>query len=395
MTETVTVEADVGRLQIQSESAERSDLVTNKQLRDIALNGRNITDLFKTIPGVIAGTTHHHLDRAERGRELQHQRHARQPARVHRGRRDQPEPRQQHRRARLASTPTRWRRSRSSPRTTRPSTAARAAASSRSPRAAGTNEYRGGGRYFRRHESYNANNFFNNANDRPAPVLPLQLLRLGPRRARAVPRHQGRPEGLLLRRPGVLRPADAGRHPTNIRVPTAAERAGNFSRHAGRHRPAGRHPRPADRPALPRQRHPVRAASPRACRRCMASSRCPTRPKAGRSTTTPRSSRATSRAARTSRAWTGRSRPARGSARATSTTRTRTVQPLGTTTAAFNFPLAASSRPQERAGRRLLAHPHPHLQPDPDQRVHLRRRAAAGSSSAPSNLDDVTGPRST
>ena len=57
MTETVTVEADVGRLQIQTESAERSDLVTNKQLRDVALNGRNIADLFKTIPGVIAGGT--------------------------------------------------------------------------------------------------------------------------------------------------------------------------------------------------------------------------------------------------------------------------------------------------------------------------------------------------
>ena len=57
LSETVTVEADVGRLQIQSESAERSDLVTNKQLRDLALNGRNITDLFKTIPGVVAGST--------------------------------------------------------------------------------------------------------------------------------------------------------------------------------------------------------------------------------------------------------------------------------------------------------------------------------------------------
>ena len=43
LSEMVSVEADVGRLQIQSESAERSDLVTNQQLRDIALNGRNIS----------------------------------------------------------------------------------------------------------------------------------------------------------------------------------------------------------------------------------------------------------------------------------------------------------------------------------------------------------------
>jgi len=57
LTETMTVEADVGRLQVQSESGERSDLVTNKQLRDIALNGRNVVDLMKVIPGVIAGGT--------------------------------------------------------------------------------------------------------------------------------------------------------------------------------------------------------------------------------------------------------------------------------------------------------------------------------------------------
>jgi hypothetical protein len=57
LSETITVEADAGRLQIQTESGERSDLVTNKQLRDIALNGRNVVDLMKTIPGVMAGGT--------------------------------------------------------------------------------------------------------------------------------------------------------------------------------------------------------------------------------------------------------------------------------------------------------------------------------------------------
>jgi hypothetical protein len=57
VTEAVTVAANVGRLQIQTESGERSDLVTNTQLRDLALNGRNVVDLMKTIPGVIAGGT--------------------------------------------------------------------------------------------------------------------------------------------------------------------------------------------------------------------------------------------------------------------------------------------------------------------------------------------------
>ena len=57
VSESVTVEANLGRLQLQSESGERSDIVTNTQLRDIALNGRNVVDLMKTIPGVISGNT--------------------------------------------------------------------------------------------------------------------------------------------------------------------------------------------------------------------------------------------------------------------------------------------------------------------------------------------------
>src|ERR1039457_369662 len=55
LTETVTVQAELGQLQIQTESGERSNVVTNRQLRGIALNGRNVVDLMRTIPGVIAG----------------------------------------------------------------------------------------------------------------------------------------------------------------------------------------------------------------------------------------------------------------------------------------------------------------------------------------------------
>ncbi len=54
LAETVTVTSDAGQLQVESSSGERSDLVTNRQLRDLALNGRNVVDLFKTIPGVIS-----------------------------------------------------------------------------------------------------------------------------------------------------------------------------------------------------------------------------------------------------------------------------------------------------------------------------------------------------
>jgi len=56
VTETITVAADAGRLEIQSESGERSGLVTGTQLRDLALNGRNIQDFLKTVPGIITGT---------------------------------------------------------------------------------------------------------------------------------------------------------------------------------------------------------------------------------------------------------------------------------------------------------------------------------------------------
>ena len=52
--ETVTVQADAGQLQIKSESGERSDLITNTQIKDLALNGRNILDLVKVVPGVLS-----------------------------------------------------------------------------------------------------------------------------------------------------------------------------------------------------------------------------------------------------------------------------------------------------------------------------------------------------
>jgi hypothetical protein len=55
LAETVTVQAEAGRLQIQTDSGERSDVLTNRQLRNVPLNGRNIVDLMRTIPGVIQG----------------------------------------------------------------------------------------------------------------------------------------------------------------------------------------------------------------------------------------------------------------------------------------------------------------------------------------------------
>jgi Carboxypeptidase regulatory-like domain/TonB-dependent Receptor Plug Domain len=53
-TETITVTADSGQLQLQTNSGERSDLITSKQLDKLALNGRNIIDFVKVIPGVVS-----------------------------------------------------------------------------------------------------------------------------------------------------------------------------------------------------------------------------------------------------------------------------------------------------------------------------------------------------
>lgn len=48
----VTVSADAAQLQLQSDSGERSDVITNRQLNDVAMNGRNVLDYMKLIPGV-------------------------------------------------------------------------------------------------------------------------------------------------------------------------------------------------------------------------------------------------------------------------------------------------------------------------------------------------------
>ena len=52
LTETVTVAADAAQLEIQAESGERSDVVTNRRASEIGLNGQNIVDMMKFIPGI-------------------------------------------------------------------------------------------------------------------------------------------------------------------------------------------------------------------------------------------------------------------------------------------------------------------------------------------------------
>jgi len=50
----VQVTADAGALQLKTETGERSEIITNRQIRDLALNGRNILDMMKVLPGVVS-----------------------------------------------------------------------------------------------------------------------------------------------------------------------------------------------------------------------------------------------------------------------------------------------------------------------------------------------------
>jgi TonB-dependent Receptor Plug Domain len=49
-----TVSDSSGAYALKSESGERSQVITNQQVMDLALNGRNVLDLMKTLPGVVS-----------------------------------------------------------------------------------------------------------------------------------------------------------------------------------------------------------------------------------------------------------------------------------------------------------------------------------------------------
>jgi hypothetical protein len=228
VSETVTVEADVGRLQIQTESAERSDLVTNKQLRDLALNGRNIADLFKTIPGVIAGgtLTTSTVQNVVGGfningtRADQHEYTVDGVTNLNLGNNTgalvtiNPDAIEE---VKILTSNYQAEYGRAGggfiALTTR----------------GGTGEYRGGARYFKRHDSYNANGYFNNASGRPRPYYrydyygwdfsgPVPFL--GAKDSRKV---------FFFVAQEFYEQQTPAANPTRIRVPTQAERGGDFS----------------------------------------------------------------------------------------------------------------------------------------------------------------------
>jgi hypothetical protein len=226
--ETVTVEAETGRLQIQSESGERSDLVTNAQLRDIALNGRNISDLFKTIPGVIAGGTittstvqnvvgSFNINGA---RNNQHEYTVDGVTNLNLGNNNG---------ALVTINP-------DAVEEVKVLTSNFQAEYSRAgggfialTTRGGTSEYRGGARYFKRDESWNANSYFNNANNRPRPFYSYDYYGWdfgGP-----VPFVGSKqdPKLFFFLAQEYYEQQTPAANATNVRVPTDLERRGDFS----------------------------------------------------------------------------------------------------------------------------------------------------------------------
>jgi hypothetical protein len=53
LSETVSVSADAGALQVKTTSGEIGDVITGRQVQELALNGRNVLDLLKVVPGVV------------------------------------------------------------------------------------------------------------------------------------------------------------------------------------------------------------------------------------------------------------------------------------------------------------------------------------------------------
>lgn len=232
---TVTVLADAGQLQIKTESGERSDIITNRQIKDLALNGRNILDLTKTVPGVTnvsqnatstvtgaAGTFNINGARSNMN-EVQ----VDGATNINTGNNSG---------VLVTVNP-------DAVAETKVLTSNYQAEYGRSgggfvllTTKSGTNEFHGTVRYFRRHDSLNANSFFNNAQNRPRNIYrfnsggfdiggPVILPRFG----EGGPFFWSGKDKLFFFYSREYYRQFVPENARNIRVPTTAERNGDFS----------------------------------------------------------------------------------------------------------------------------------------------------------------------
>jgi hypothetical protein len=229
--ETVRVTADAGQLQIKTESGERSDLISGQQLRSIGLNGRNVVDLAKTIPGVISGgaasgsgastvTNITGSFNINGTRSTQHEYTVDGVTNYNLGNNTgalvsiNPDGLEE---VKILTSNYQAEYGRAG--------GGFIALTTRS----GTNEFHGSGRYFRRHDSMNANNFFNNARGVPRPLYRYNFYGWdfgGP--VPGLGSKENRKVFFFFNQEyySQLVPQLAS---VNIRVPTEAERNGDFS----------------------------------------------------------------------------------------------------------------------------------------------------------------------
>jgi hypothetical protein len=236
VTDTVVVEADAGTIQIQGDSGERSDLVTNRELRDIQLNGQNIVDMMKFIPGVNvsalvanAASTVTNITgsfQVNGTRSLQHEYTLDGITNVNLGNNTG---------ALVSVNP-------DALEEVKVLTSNYQAEYGRSggglialTTRGGTNDYHGGGSYFRRHDSMNANSYFNDLRGGQGPSYSRPLYRYnfygwnfgGPVYIPHV--IHGKNKLFFFASQEYYRQLVPQASSVNIRVPTAAERTGDFS----------------------------------------------------------------------------------------------------------------------------------------------------------------------
>src|SRR5262245_57445426 len=236
VTEAVQIQADAGQLQIKTESGERADLVSGQQLRSIGLNGRNAIDLARLVPGVISGSAASGSGAStvtnitgnftiNGTRNTQHEYTVDGVTNYNLGNNTgalvsvNPDALEE---VKILTSNYQAEFGRSG--------GGFIALTTRS----GTNEYHGSGRYFRRHDSLNANTFFNNARGGSENGFPRPLYRFnyygwdfgGP--APFVGSKQERKLFFFINQEyySQLVPQASS---VNIRVPTDAERGGDFS----------------------------------------------------------------------------------------------------------------------------------------------------------------------
>jgi len=236
VTEAVQIQADTGQLQIKSESGERSDLITNRQIRDIAINGRNILDLTRVTPGIINTNQQAQSTVNNAGgtftvnglRSNMHEITLDGATNFNLGNNTgllvtiSPDAVSEFK-VLTSNYQAEYGRS--------------AGGFIQVTTKSGTKEFHGGGRYFRRHDSLNANSFFNNARGLPRSIYRYNFYGYDVGGPVYLPKpvfgplggfNEGRNKLFFFFSQEVYRQKIPSAS-NNVRVPTAAERQGDFS----------------------------------------------------------------------------------------------------------------------------------------------------------------------